>query len=98
MARRARAAHLRERVEGRVEALGRADENDPERVPPDAVAERGPGSRRQAHGRFLFWRRRGAAAGLHPAADQVELDTPESRHHACWYGRRTRDVPLDLGA
>jgi hypothetical protein len=24
-------------------------------------------------------------------------DTPEGRHRACWYGRRTRDIPADVG-
>jgi len=23
---------------------------------------------------------------------------PEGRHRACWYGRRTADIPLDLGS
>jgi hypothetical protein len=23
---------------------------------------------------------------------------PEARHRACWYGRRTRDIPADLGS
>ena len=22
-------------------------------------------------------------------------DTPEGRHRACWYSRRTRDIPTD---
>jgi hypothetical protein len=24
-------------------------------------------------------------------------DTPEGRHRACWYGRRTGDIPSDIG-
>jgi len=24
------------------------------------------------------------------------MSDPEARHRACWYGRRTRDLPLDL--
>jgi hypothetical protein len=24
-------------------------------------------------------------------------DTPEGRHRACWYGRRTFDIPPDVG-
>jgi hypothetical protein len=24
-------------------------------------------------------------------------DTPEGRHRACWYGRRTPDIPPDVG-
>jgi hypothetical protein len=24
-------------------------------------------------------------------------DTPEGRHRACWYSRRTRDIPTDVG-
>jgi cysteine desulfurase len=39
-----RAAPLRERFPGSTEALGRAHEDDPQRAPPDAVAERGAGT------------------------------------------------------
>ena len=28
----------------------------------------------------------------------VVFDAPEARHRACWYGRRTCDLPLDLGS
>ena len=24
-------------------------------------------------------------------------DPPEARHHACWYSRRTPDIPADIG-
>ena len=71
LARRARSANLRQRVGGRLEALGRAHEDDPQRVPPDAVAEGSAGTRRQAHGRLLLRRRRRAAARIRAAADQV---------------------------
>ena len=25
------------------------------------------------------------------------MPEPEARHRACWYGRRTPDIPIDLG-
>ena len=25
------------------------------------------------------------------------MDTPEARHRACWYSRRTSDIPPDIG-
>jgi len=25
------------------------------------------------------------------------MPEPEARHRACWYGRRTSDIPLNLG-
>src|SRR5713226_9965000 len=53
MAGRTRAAHLRERLPGSVEALGRAHEDDPQRVSADALAERGAGTRGEAHGGLL---------------------------------------------
>jgi hypothetical protein len=28
----------------------------------------------------------------------VTPSDPESRHRACWYGRRTRDIPPDVGS
>jgi len=27
----------------------------------------------------------------------VTAPEPETRHRACWYGRRTADIPADLG-
>jgi hypothetical protein len=38
----------------------------------------------------------------HPAPgdrsnDAREPDGPESRHRACWYSRRTADIPPDIG-
>ena len=27
----------------------------------------------------------------------AEPDTPEARHRACWYSRRTIDIPPDIG-
>jgi len=26
------------------------------------------------------------------------MTDPESRHRACWYGRRTADIPVDVGS
>jgi len=26
-----------------------------------------------------------------------ETEPPEARHRACWYGRRTSDIPPDVG-
>src|SRR6185503_1038043 len=71
MARRARAAHLRERLRAGVEDVGRADEDDSQRVSPDAVAERGAGADLEAHGGFLLRPGRGAAAGIRAAADEI---------------------------
>ena len=51
---------------GCLEALGRADEDDPQRVPPDAVAEGGAGSGCQTHGGVLLRRRSGASPGMCP--------------------------------
>ena len=45
-----------------LEALGRADEDDPQRVSADALAEGGSGAREEAHGRLLLRRGRGPAA------------------------------------
>ncbi len=28
----------------------------------------------------------------------VVFGAPEARHRACWYGRRTTDLPSDIGA
>src|ERR671931_2604510 len=68
---RARAADLREHLRAGVETLGGADEDDPQRVPPDAVAEGSPGPRRQAHGGFFLRRGRGTAARIRPPANEV---------------------------
>ena len=48
LARRTRSADLRQYLGRSLEALGRADEDDPQRVPPDAVAEGGAGTRRRS--------------------------------------------------
>ena len=61
---RARPACVRQRLGPGVEALGGSHEDDPQRVPPDAVAEGSSGSRRQADGRLLLRRRRRAPAWL----------------------------------
>ena len=29
--------------------------------------------------------------------NQPLADAPEARHRSCWYGRRTPDLPADLG-
>src|SRR5258705_3290179 len=71
MARRARATHLRERLRAGVEDVGRADEDDSQRISPDAVAEGGAGADREAHGGFLLRRGRGAAPRLRSAADEI---------------------------
>src|SRR5687767_11665852 len=68
---RARAAGLRQRVRPGLEAVGRPDEDDPERIPPDALAERSAGADREADGGLLLRRKRGVAARLRAAADQV---------------------------
>ena len=87
---------LRAGVGRRLEALGRAHEDDLERASPDAVAEGGTGTRGPTYGRFLL--REGAALppGYVPAADQMNIE-PEARHRACWYSRRTADIPSHFG-
>src|SRR5690349_9066900 len=64
-------ADLRQRLRRSLDDVGRAHEDDPERVPPDALAEGGAGSRRQADGRILLRRVRGPASRLYPPADEV---------------------------
>src|SRR6185503_14714163 len=71
VARRDRAAHLRERLGAGLEALGGAPEDDPQRIPPDALAEGRPGGDSHADGRLFLRRRIGAAAGLRPSTDEV---------------------------
>src|ERR1700730_18645481 len=71
VARRTRSAHLRKCLRSGMEALGRADEDDSQRVPADAVAEGSARPRREAYGGFLLWRRRGAPARLRPATGEV---------------------------
>src|ERR1051326_1917900 len=56
LARRARTAHLRKHFRGRLEVVGRADEDDPQRVPADALAERGAAAGIETHGGFLLRR------------------------------------------
>src|SRR5262245_45385261 len=70
LARRARSAYFRPHLRRRLETLGRTDEDDPQRVPPDAVAEAGTGARAEAHGGLLLRRRRRAPAGVRAAAGQ----------------------------
>ena len=75
---------------GGVEALGRANEDDPQRVPPDAVAEGGAGPRRQAHGGLLLRRRRGASARVRARNRRSDRasNTPEARHRCLLVRRR----------
>src|SRR4029450_3512137 len=68
---RARGADLREHLRGRLAALGRADEDDSERVPSHAVAEGSAGARQEAHGGFLLRRRSGAPTRIRPAAGEI---------------------------
>src|SRR5262249_29450817 len=68
---RTRSTDLRERLARRLEAVGRADENDSQRVPSDAVAERGTGARCEAHGGFLLRPGFCPASRLRSAADQI---------------------------
>src|SRR4029077_5914121 len=68
LARRARPAPLREHFGRRLEALGRAHEDDPQRVSADAVAERGPAAGREAHGGLLLRRRRRAPSRIRSRA------------------------------
>src|SRR5215510_3861472 len=71
VARRARAADLRERLRPGVEDVGRPDEDDPERIPPDAVAEGSAGADWAAHGGLLLRRGRGPAARVRATADKI---------------------------
>src|SRR5688500_10825521 len=70
LARRDGTAHFREYLCGGVETVGRTNEDDPQRVSPDAVAKRGTAARGQAHGGFLLRRRRRAPSGSRSAAGQ----------------------------
>src|SRR5215207_1587621 len=54
-----------------METLGRADEDDPERVPADALAEGSAGTGSETYGGFLLRRRSRAAPGLRSTAKQV---------------------------
>src|SRR5437867_412410 len=83
LARRAGPADLPDRVGAGLEDVGRPDEDDSERVPPDAVAEGGAGIDRAAHGRLLLRRRRGASARLRSAA--IEIGTLGSGLRASRY-------------
>src|SRR5262245_11565486 len=71
LARRTGTTHLRQRLRAGMEAVGRPSENDPERVPPDAVAKGSAGTDWTAHGGFLFRCRRGAAARVCATAIQI---------------------------
>ena len=72
-----RTAHLRERFGAGVEAVGGASEDDPQRVPPDAVAEGSAGAHREADGRVLLRReRRHCRPGYVPKRTEVEAPTP----------------------
>jgi hypothetical protein len=71
LARRARPAHLRARLGSGVEALGRAHEDDFERVSSDALAEGSAGSHCQTDGRFFLRRGSGSPSRLRPATGQV---------------------------
>src|SRR5262245_29029438 len=68
---RARATHLREHLGAGVEALGGSNEDDPQRVPADAVAEGSPGSRCQAHGRLFLRRGCRVTTWIRPTANQI---------------------------
>src|SRR4029453_13134666 len=71
VARRARTEDLRKYFGGSLEIVGRTDEDDSQRVSPDAVAERGTGTREEAHGRFFLRRGSCTASRLRPATSQV---------------------------
>src|SRR6185436_8943835 len=71
LARRPRPAYLRERVGGCLEALGRAHEDDPQRVSTDALAEGGARPRGQAHGGLLLRRSGGAPSRVCAPANEV---------------------------
>src|ERR1700686_5089238 len=64
-------AHLRKCLRSGMEALGRADEDDSQRVPAHAVAEGRARPRREAYGGFLLWRKRGASARLRSPTGEV---------------------------
>src|SRR5690606_32323008 len=88
---RDRTADLRERVGPGLEALGRASEDDPERISSDAVAEGGAGADSQAPGGVLLRRRRGTAARLRPAAvEGVRIRPP---HQPAGHARCGMSMP-----
>src|SRR5262245_55434639 len=66
----ARRANLREHLRRSLENVGRTDEDDPQRVPADALAETGPGAGAEAHGGLLLRRGRRPPARLRPPAGQ----------------------------
>src|SRR3954469_2490545 len=68
---RARAARVRERLRAGVEDVGRTPEDDPQRVPLDALAEGSTGADCAADAGLLLRRERRAAAGVRSAAGQV---------------------------
>src|SRR5688572_24476555 len=68
VARPARRQDLRERLRAGLEAVGRTPEDDPQRVPPDALAEGSTGTGRpSARGLLLRGERRAAARVRAPA-------------------------------
>src|SRR5262249_37845788 len=68
---RARAARLRPGLRRCVEALGGSDEDDPQRVPTDAVAEGSAGTGRPTYGRFLLRRGRRVTTRIRSSAGEV---------------------------
>src|SRR5207237_1659994 len=79
LARRARPKNLSKRVGAGVEIVGRPDEDDPERVPPDALAEGSAGIDREAHGRLLLRGGRRTAAGVRSATIEIASRATRSR-------------------
>src|SRR5262245_10282677 len=89
LARRTGTAHLRKRLRAGMEAVGGPSENDPERVPPDAVAKGSAGTDWTAHGGFLLRCRRRAASRVCATANKI---TPAHRiRYSDLAERRLRD-------
>src|SRR5207247_6592657 len=90
LARRTRPTHLRQHLSRGLETLGRAHEDDSQRVPPHAVAERSPGTRCQTYGRILLRRRRGLTARVRASTGKIGANNRTKRVIApAGYNRRT---------
>src|SRR5688572_849095 len=78
VARRTGSAHFRKRFCAGLEAVGRPSEDDSERIPSNAVAERSAGTDRAADGGFLLRGQRRVTAWLRSTANQINAGLRDS--------------------